>query len=544
MRIAIYSRKSKYTGIGDSIENQIQMCKDYAFKKYDNENLEFDIYEDEGFSGGNINRPKFKELMKKIKTYDVLICYRLDRISRNVADFSSTLNLLQANSCDFLSIKEQFDTSSPMGRAMIYIASVFAQLERETIAERIRDNMLEMAKNGHWTGGRTPLGYDSESTTYIDNEGNERKLVKLVKNKEELKLVQLIYDTYLNEGSLYKTEIWFTQHNIKSNNGILLEKTSLKIILQNPVYVKANSEVLEYMKSTGWNIYGTSDGIHGLLSYNKTEGLVINGKSVKRTKKKSEWLAAISNVEGIIEAEKWLNVQKQFDKNRYIFPRLGKTHNAILTGKLKCALCGNNMRIVHGNPSKKTGHKFYYYVCSMKKKSRGKICNAKNLRTCDIEDKVLIEIENIAKYKRDFLESLEFEFTQKLEENDFITQKLKLENNFKKFEKRINNLVDLLSTETNYDMKELFKKKIKSLRSEMKLLENKLSEINNNIKDLKEINVNISFITSILDKCEQIRDLSKAEQKILVDIFIDEIIYNSNTDLVDIFFIDAKSKKK
>ena len=162
MKIAIYSRKSKYTGVGDSIENQIQMCKDYSMNKYINTELEFDIYEDEGFSGGNINRPKFKELMKNIKNYDILICYIIDRISRNVADFSTTLDLLQANNCDFVSIKEQFDTSSPMGRAMIYIASVFAQLERETIAERVKDNMLQMAKVGKWLGGQLPLGYSSE----------------------------------------------------------------------------------------------------------------------------------------------------------------------------------------------------------------------------------------------------------------------------------------------------------------------------------------------------------------------------------------------
>ncbi|MDR3596673.1 recombinase family protein, partial [Clostridium sp.] len=311
LKIAIYSRKSKYIVGSESIENQIQMCKDYAASKYTNEKLEFDIYEDEGFSGGNINRPKFQELIKTIKKYDVLICYRLDRISRNVADFSSTLDLLQANNCDFVSIREQFDTSSPMGRAMIYIASVFAQLERETIAERIRDNMMEMARRGSWTGGRTPLGYDSETSTYIDDEGHERKTVKLIKNNEELKLVKLIYDTYLKEGSLHKTEVFFTQNNIKSNAGILLEKTSLKIILQNPVYVMATDEVLEYMRNDGWNVYGTTDGVHSLLSYNKTESVTVKGKSTKRFKEKSEWIAAMSSCEGVIDADTWIKVQEQ-----------------------------------------------------------------------------------------------------------------------------------------------------------------------------------------------------------------------------------------
>ena len=543
MQIAIYSRKSVFTGKGESIENQIELCKDYAINKFKGEKLEFFIYEDEGFSGGNINRPKFKELIKNIKKYDVLICYRLDRISRNVADFSGTLSLLQANNCDFVSIKEQFDTSSPMGRAMIYIASVFAQLERETIAERIRDNMLQMAKKGMWTGGRTPLGYDSETNTYVDDEGNERKAVKLVKNEEQLKLVKLIYKTYLREGSLHKTEVWFTQHNIKSNAGILLEKTSLKVILQNPVYVKSTDEVLEYMKNDGWNIYGSADGVHSLLSYNKTEAITVNGKTSKRVKDKSEWVAAMSSVEGVIDAETWLNVQKQFSKNKDTFPRLGKTNNAILTGKLKCALCKSNMRVSHGTTSK-SGERFYYYVCSMKKRSKGQICNAKNLKAREIEESVLIELEKIAKHKHEFLEDLQKEHKQKVKDNDSETKKFKLEKELKSNQKRIDNLMDELSDETDRDMRDLLKDKIKSLKDKIKSFESELLTLNNSLETFKEDSINLSFISSMLEKCEKIRDLPKEEQKQLIDIFIDSITYDSNTDLVDISFIGANSKKK
>lgn len=158
MKVAIYSRKSKYTGKGDSIGNQIQMCKDYIENLYKNKKIEYSIYEDEGFSGKNTNRPEFQKLLNDIKKekFNVLICYRLDRISRNVADFSSTLDELQVYGVDFVSIREQFDTTSPMGRAMIYIASVFAQLERETIAERVRDNMIELAKKRAMVGRFSP----------------------------------------------------------------------------------------------------------------------------------------------------------------------------------------------------------------------------------------------------------------------------------------------------------------------------------------------------------------------------------------------------
>lgn len=170
MKVAIYSRKSKYTGKGDSIGNQIQMCKDYIENLYKNKKIEYSIYEDEGLSGKNTNRPEFQKLLNDIKKekFNVLICYRLDRISRNVAYFSSTLDELQVYGVDFVSIREQFDTTSPMGRAMIYIASVFAQLERDTIAERVRDNMIELAKNGQWLGGSHPLGYSRKRETCYD----------------------------------------------------------------------------------------------------------------------------------------------------------------------------------------------------------------------------------------------------------------------------------------------------------------------------------------------------------------------------------------
>lgn len=177
MIAAVYSRKSKFTGKGDSIENQIQLCKEYAKEQLKDKNItEFLIYEDEGFSGGNTNRPEFQKLLEdaKAEKFNVLICYRLDRISRNVSDFSSTLKILQRHNIDFISIREQFDTSTPMGRAMIYIASVFAQLERETIAERIRDNMLELSKTGRWLGGTAPIGYAANPITYFDENMNEK----------------------------------------------------------------------------------------------------------------------------------------------------------------------------------------------------------------------------------------------------------------------------------------------------------------------------------------------------------------------------------
>lgn len=543
MKIAIYSRKSKYTGKGDSIGNQVQMCKDYIACHFPNEEHEFFEYEDEGFTGAVIDRPQFKNLMKDIETkkFDALICYRLDRISRTVDDFSSTLNLIQSYGTDFISIKEQFDTTTSMGRAMIYIASVFAQLERETIAERVRDNMMELAKNGKWSGGKLPLGYTSESTTFTDEEGNERKSVKLVPNNEELKLVKLIYDTYLKEGSLHKTEVYFTKNNIKSKSGTLLEKTSLKVILQNPIYVKSTEKVLNYLDKDGWNVYGTPDGESGILSYNKTKSIIKNGKYVKVNKDKEEWIAAVSNFPGIIDDETWIKVQEQFKDNTNLFPRLGKTNNALLTGKLRCAHCNSYMYVIHGRVSKKTGEKFYYYSCSLKKRSKGSLCSCKNIKADKIEEAVLKTLETLGGDKKVFLKSLLNNLSSN-HTSELKTKKLSIEKQITDKNKILTGLLDKLALAP--DISDIIMTRIKLIKDELKDLD---FELNNVLRDL-EFNsnekFNLEFIDKLLSECINIKNLSKEKQKAIINILIDSILYDGETDDVHVIVHGAKGSKK
>lgn len=546
MKVAIYSRKSKYTGKGDSIGNQVQMCRDYMVRSYPDEDVSFTVYEDEGYTGAITNRPKFQQLMVDIpkKKYNALICYKLDRISRNVADFSSTLSFLQSYNTNFISIKEQFDTSTPMGRAMIYIASVFAQLERETIAERVRDNMMELAKNGKWSGGRLPLGYNSENFSYIDDEGKERTSVKLVPNDEELELVKLIYITYLKEGSLHKTEVYFTQNNIKSSRGILLEKTSIKVILQNPIYVKSTKDVINYLNDTGWNVYGEPDGISGLLSYNKTKSIIKDGKYVKVNKDKDEWIAAVSNCPGVIESDIWIKVQEQFKINKDKFPRLGKTNKALLTGKIKCYQCGSYMRIVHGRVSKVTGKKMFYYCCSMKTKSKGEICNSKNVKADQLEDTVLTSLENLGQNRKDFLKRVrESKFSKNIDK-EF---KLKSEKIAKEIEEKnaiMNGLINKLALAP--DIADILINKIKSTREEVKVLENELDKLNHKLERSKSESVTLDILEDLLEKCANIKSYPFEMQKHIINLVVDNIAYNSITDKVEVNIIggSGSSKKK
>ena len=196
-RYCIYSRKSKATEKGESIENQIQACKDYIQRVDSRINVDedIDVYIDDGFSGKNVNRPEFQRMFEKIrrKEYAGLVCYRLDRISRNVCDFVLVVEELNKHGTAFMSVNEGFDTSTPIGRTMMYIASIFAQMERETIAERVKDNMHALAFTGRWLGGPTPYGFVSQRVAYQAHNGLTKYQSILVPNEDEVRVVEMIF---------------------------------------------------------------------------------------------------------------------------------------------------------------------------------------------------------------------------------------------------------------------------------------------------------------------------------------------------------------
>lgn len=135
MKIAIYSYKSVFSEKNESIENQIQLCAEYINTLYSISKNDILVYQDEGCSGGNTNRPMFKKLLEYAnnKVFDYLVCYRLDRISRNASDFSNLIEHLNKLNIDFVSIKKQFYTSTPMVRAMLYISSALHNLREKLL---------------------------------------------------------------------------------------------------------------------------------------------------------------------------------------------------------------------------------------------------------------------------------------------------------------------------------------------------------------------------------------------------------------------------
>jgi site-specific DNA recombinase len=546
MIAAIYSRKSKFTGKGDSIGNQIQACKDYALTYLKDKNItEFLVYEDEGFSGGNTNRPEFQKLLEdaRNKKFDFLICYRLDRISRTVADFSNTLELLNRNSIKFISISERFDTTNAMGEAMIYIASVFAQLERRTIAERVRDNMLELAKSGRWLGGTTPMGYQARTITYLDENMKERKLVKLKQVPKELDIIKLIFNKYLQFKSLSKVETYFLQHNIQTKRGSNFSKSNLRIILSNPVYVKSTPEVIEYLEDLGITVCGEADNESGILSYNK-QMTILNerGKTVRVYRDTDDWVAAVSSQKGIIEASDWLEVQKTLSENKDKFPNQGKTHNALLTGILKCSKCESSMQIAHGHISKKTGKKIYYYTCPMKKHSKGVRCDNRNAKVSELDQIVIDQLKSLALDKKSVIQNLIKQNKKARESNISINHEESIKNSISNKEKQIENLLNKLSIDD--DISDLIINKIKELKNELNDLKAELQNTNNEKDKLYENEVNLNFIELLLDKCSIIDTLTIDEKKQLIDGLLTKVSWNGDDYFLEIDFIGSNTNEE
>ena len=538
-KAAIYSRKSIFTGKGESIENQIEMCKDYYLRHYGSD-VDFIIYEDEGFSGGNTKRPKFQEMLSdiKLKKFDTLICYRLDRISRNVADFSSTLELLQDNNIDFISIKEQFDTSTPMGRAMVYISSVFAQLERETIAERVRDNMLQLAKTGRWLGGQEPFGFKSEKIIYIDENFNERSLMKLSPVKDELEVVKLIFDKYLETNSITQVTNYLQDNLYKGKNGGDWGTTQVKKILSSAIYVISTEETHNYLKSLGINVFGEPNG-NGYLSYNKTRKMIFDRDI-------TEWIYAVAKHKGVIDSKTWLMVQSILEKNKHKKIKrtaTGANNTALLTGILKCSKCGSNMIIKQGHKSKtEEGKRYDYYVCSKKDNSRGRKCDNKNVRADRLDSIVLRELKN---YNKDYLEESLIEILNTATDNSNNINKInKVNLEISEKETSISNLVKQLSSApneivANYIMEEI--NKLSNDISEAKKLLEKLKENKETKKnDIDNLNLILDMLNTFNGTFDFIEDIP--QKRLMLQTLLSSAIWDGENYEVKLNILEDKKK--
>ena len=303
---ALYGRQSIEKKDSISVESQLEYCR------YETHGDPYIEYADRGFSGKNTNRPDFERMMNDIRAGKIkrVIVYKLDRISRSILDFANMMETFQEYNVEFVSSTEKFDTSTPIGRAMLNICIVFAQLERETIQKRVTDAYYARNKRGFYMGGRIPYGYRLKSTV-IDN----------------------------IRTSMYEE--------------VPEESEQLKLIYS--MYADPSNSLGNFFKSQGANVYNPASDFTGYNACYLYKGTVsTTRKQCDLTDKE----IVLAPHRGFISSSTWLACRIRCLSNRQS-TKTCKPKNSWLTGKVKCGNCG--YALVIRKAKTKWGR---YFVCS------------------------------------------------------------------------------------------------------------------------------------------------------------------------------------
>lgn len=419
--IAIYVRVSTQEQAKDgySVDEQLDRLRKYC------EAHDWKLtkeYPDPGYSGAKLDRPAIQQLIKDVQEGKIskVLVYKLDRLSRSQKD---TLYLIEdvflANNVDFVSMTENFDTSTPFGKAMIGVLSVFAQLEREQIKERMNMGKAGRAKEGRWMGScKAPIGY-----RYI--EGN------LVVDPYEADIVKTIFEKYASGSGVVSIRNYLEKKGYKSSYGVITKPT-IYFILHNPVYIGKITYSGE-----------TYEGIH----------------------------------DAIISEELFNKCQERFEKNKKNPRFVENTSNFhaknTFTGMFYCT-CGAHMRIFYGTP-RKDGTKLKYYGCDSRA-IKGKKCPTSNglINAEKVEKRVMEEIRKIKLDPEAMIEEITEARKAKTDlETD--NQVLLIEERIESIEKQIEKSIRLYSIQ-NIDF-EIVTKQVTELTEEKNRLTTTLEEL-------------------------------------------------------------------
>lgn len=351
-RCAIYTRKSTEEGLDmefNSLDAQREACESYiASQKHEGWMMLADAYDDGGFTGGNMDRPALKRLISDIKNglIDTVVVYKVDRLSRSLADFAKLIELFDAHKVSFVSVTQQFNTTTSMGRLTLNILLSFAQFEREVIGERIRDKFAASKRKGMWMGGVTPMGYEVRDRQLHINKEEAKAVKAIFEHFVMLRSVTMLARELPAMGILSKKRM---AKNGREFGGTPLDKGAIYKILNNPIYI---GKIRHKEK-----IY---DGRH----------------------------------EAIISDDLWErahNTMQQSPRERAVSTK--RRTKAVLCGVLRCGGCNSSMTPCH---TKKKGGKLYRYYGAVNYKKGGcPDCPIKQVTASEIETVVLHQLQSI-----------------------------------------------------------------------------------------------------------------------------------------------------
>lgn len=456
--IAIYARKSIEKVDSISIESQIDFCK------YEARGNEYRVYSDNGYSGKNTDRPAFNNMMNDIKKSEIstVIVYKLDRISRSILDFSTMMEVFQENKVQFISATEKFDTDSPIGRAMLNICIVFAQLERETIQQRVADAYYSRSKKGFYMGGKIPYGFSKQNITM-----NGTLTSKYIIIPDEAEDIEMIYKIYSKpETTLGDVLREICKISAYNKRGKIWSTARLSEMMRNPIYCRADYSIYEFYKSQGSNLHNNPEdyiGINGLYLFQGTSN------SNRKTWDLAGREVVLAPHEGIIDARTWLVCRKKILRNHQV--KTSKPKNTWLAGVVKCGNCGYAM-VIKKNKTKTRVVR--YFVCSCM--TTTKVCSGvgKTIHADEFEN----QIEKEIKQK---ISELSITSPKKQSDIDFEIERYKIE--ISKIEEKITSLIDKIY-EADKNLMKYMNEKIDELDKQKKLLENNIYEKTQNSKEI------------------------------------------------------------
>jgi site-specific DNA recombinase len=478
LRAAIYVRVSTEEQANEGFSIQAQLADLHRYAEIHNMEI-VEQYVDEGYSGKSIEgRPHMQRLLKDSRQgkFNVVLVYRIDRLARKLKDALEINDEFERNGVQLVSINENIDTTTPMGKMVFQMVGSIAEMERNTIVGRVKMGMTERAKQGKFNGGIC-LGYDSVNKTLVVNE-EEAAIVREIFNLAEQGLGYKAIVGHLN-GKGYKTK----KGNAFSVNGV-------KDILSNPIYI-------------------------GKVRFNQKE----NWSEKRRKGQNKEYIEVDGEHEAIISEEQWERVQNLRKKRSYKPSRSEKPF--ILSGLLKCPMCGYGM--VPGYSQGSEGTRYRYYVCGQHHNKGKTVCKANSIRADIAEQEVLSRLSLLVTDPFALKMIINQVNAQRASaEKPFYEEKRLAESKLKQIEKNTNKLLEALLDESM--PKSIISKKLNELEEEKTQLESRLRQLQTELSEADTKPIDYDALRILLSDFQKVlSQVEPEQQKALLRLVIKDI---------------------
>ena len=504
--IAIYCRVSteEQSENGYSIDEQERLLEEWCKKMgY----VIYKCYSDRGISGKNIkDRPALKELLSDAKAgkFDMVISWKINRVSRKLEDVLKIVNLLEKNNITFKSYSEPFETDTPAGRMQFQMMALIGEFERGTIAQNVKMGMIAKAKSGNWCGGRV-LGYDLVPNNSPEEEKKGKNKLKI--NEKEAEIVRFIFNEY-SKGKGYKAITnQINKLGYKTKKGNDFSVGSIRDILTNPVYI-------------------------GEIRYNVRQ----NWSEKRRRNINPNPIRVKGKHEAIIDRELWDKVQLILESKKGKPSRIYDGEYP-LTGILRCPKCGAGMVISRTTNTLADGSKkrIAYYCCGNWKNKGTSVCNSNTIRVDKANEYVFKKIEELVSNEamiKVVVKNINKERKDKVKPAKRLLGDIDKE--LEKLDKRKRKIFE--AYEDDILTKEEFQTRKNELNEKIRILEEEKKPLLNTISEEVSEEIPYEFIKDILMNFSKILNssVSREQQKKLLHMIISEITMNESREIESI----------